>query len=111
MSEELLIALRLTLMGMGVTFTAIGVLVLGMYGMTLLLKDHPEEEDESVPLFVREEQEEARRLAVALAVAAAVASETQRATIHRLPYGIWGIQSRLSPLMGRTLRRGQRRHY
>jgi len=110
MSDNLLIALRLTVVGMGVTFTAIGVLVLGIYLLTLLLKDHPAEEDESVPLFVREEEEEARRLAAAIAAAVAVARETQITPIRRLPYGVWGIESRLMPLIWRTQRRGQTRH-
>lgn len=105
MAENLLIALRLTAIGMGVTFTAIGVLVLGMYAMTLLLKDHPEEEDESVPLFVREEEEELRRCAAAVAVAVALARESQIMPIRRTPYGVWGLESRLMPLIWRTQRR------
>lgn len=110
MAENLSIALRLTVIGMGVTFTAIGVLVVGMYLMTFLLRERPEpEEDESVPLFVREEEEMRRRLAAAIAASVAVARETQIATIRRLPYGVWGLESRVLPLVWRTQRRAQTR--
>lgn len=110
MAENLDIALRLTVIGMGVTFAAIGVLVLGMYLMTLLLREHPKpDEDESIPLFVREEEEMRRRLAAAIAAAVAVSRETQIAAIRRLPYGVWGLESRVLPLIWRTQRRAQTR--
>jgi len=40
----------------------------------------------------------------------AVARETQITPIRRLPYGVWGIESRLMPLIWRTQRRSQTRH-
>ncbi len=114
MAENLQIALRLTVLGMGVTFTAIGVLVLGMYLMTWLLRERPgaaDDVDESIPLFVREEEESRRRLAAAIAAAVAVANETQLASIRRLPYGVWGVESRVLPLLWRTQRRMQKRRF
>ncbi len=75
-------ALMLTLIGMGMTFAAIGVLVLGMYAMTALIKDKPQaaeepSEDElagaSEPL--RELVADPQPLAAAAAVAVGLANQ------------------------------------
>ena len=45
MGELLSQALNLTLVGMGMTFAAIGVLVAGMYALTTFLADEEEAEE------------------------------------------------------------------
>jgi Na+-transporting methylmalonyl-CoA/oxaloacetate decarboxylase gamma subunit len=80
MSDLLSQALWFTLVGMGMTFAAIGALVLGMYLLTYLFPERSQEEAEvpAPPTEVEEEkgaarEAERRRLAAVAAAAVAVA--------------------------------------
>ncbi len=83
MGELLSQALNLTLVGMGMTFAAIGVLVAGMYALTTFLAD--EEEAEEMPEVAEAPAEQAalqldvgryHAAAAAVAVALAQAADT-----------------------------------
>jgi len=89
MSELLSQALTLTLVGMGMTFAAIGILVLGMYALTTFLSDGDEsEESQETPSAVEAPAEQAalqvdvgryHAAAAAVAVALAQAADTYQA--------------------------------
>ncbi|MBN2002743.1 MAG: OadG family protein [Anaerolineae bacterium] len=80
-------ALILTLIGMGMTFAAIGVLVVGMYAMTAFIKDKDDAADElpEVAPVIEDEPlwwkptEDQRPLAAAAAVSVALAEQTSSA--------------------------------
>ena len=82
MDELLKQALYLTVVGMGMTFLAIGALVASMYLMTAFIKDRPAQEEEPLeeaPLTMPTPAKDERYLAAAAAVAVALA--TQAATV------------------------------
>jgi sodium pump decarboxylase gamma subunit len=85
MMSELTQALRYTLIGMGMTFGAIGALVLGMYLLTAVAGRKKKEKSEvaDAPTSpkvapIAETRDEARALAAAAAVAVAVSQATER---------------------------------
>lgn len=88
MGELLTQALNLTLVGMGMTFAAIGVLVAGMYALTTFLADEEEaEEAPEIPEVAEAPADQAalqldvgryRAAAAAVAVALAQAADTAR---------------------------------
>lgn len=91
MGELLLQGLNLTIVGMGMTFAAIGVLVAGMYGLTTFLADEDASEAPTVsdiPASVAAPDDQAglqidvgrqRAAAAAVAVALAQAEDAYRA--------------------------------
>ncbi len=94
MLESLVDALWLTVIGMAMTFGALGALVLGMYAMTALIRDRQADETEPAgsaapdpePSAVVEDQ--GRYIAAAAAVAAALAqAETRPALGNRASAG------------------------
>lgn len=70
--------LMLTLLGMGMTFAALGVLVLGMYAMTALIKDKPVAKEvlpEAASVIEPKPVEDQRPLVAAAAVAVALTEQ------------------------------------
>jgi Na+-transporting methylmalonyl-CoA/oxaloacetate decarboxylase gamma subunit len=89
MNELLSQALILTLVGMGMTFAAIGILVLGMYALTTFLADGGAEENQERSAAVEAPDDQAplqvdvgryhAAAAAAVAVALAQAADTYQA--------------------------------
>ena len=101
MTESLSQALQLTAYGMGMTFAAIGALVLGMYAMTLFIKDKEEEAaaapvsaSESAPVPSEDAAFGGRRRAAAAAVAVALAQTAQAAKPAAAATGTWSAYIR-----------------
>ncbi len=80
MGELLNQTLYLTVVGMGMTFLAIGALVASMYLMTAFIKDRKVEEEplapEDEPADVSAPESDERSLAAAVAVAVALATQS-----------------------------------
>ncbi len=99
MDELLSQAVLLTLIGMGMTFAAIGVLVAGMFALTTFLADGGKESSESpeMPAAIEASDDRARlhidvgrQRAAAAAVAVALAQATDTYQAKRLSHAATG---------------------
>lgn len=108
MSELLTEALGLTVVGMGMTFAALGTLVLGMYLLTMLTaeKKSAVKEESAAPSPAAAgpsvSTEDERYLAAVAAVAVAVAQATTKQQRQRgQPRDQWGLYVRSQQLNAR----------
>jgi len=125
MAESLVQALALTGIGMGMTFAAIGVLVLGMYLMTALIKDRqpagqaapssasvPDSNASPEPLLPASTSTALyKAAAAAVAVALAELPQAESTRGWPLPVSGWSESVRAQHLAGRQrydLRRARR---
>ena len=83
MSELLLEALQLTLVGMSMTFAAIGTLVLGMYLLTMLTKEKELVEEETVSVTPEADLSTSSEAELYLAAAAAASVAVAQAAANR----------------------------
>ncbi|MFP4394092.1 MAG: hypothetical protein ACLFTI_02420 [Anaerolineales bacterium] len=110
MGELLSQVLLLTLVGMGMTFAAIGVLVAGMFALTTFLADEEAQESPETPVAAPDDQaalqvDVGRYRAVAAAVAVAVAQATDTYQAQRpardVAGGSWTAHVRATQLARR----------
>ncbi len=99
-------SLLLTLIGMGMTFASIGVLVLGMYAMTAFIKDKANVEEEETPEAAPAVELEPwawgpadnqRPLAAAAAVSVALAEQTSSARYLAAAAAVAGALATTAP--------------
>ncbi len=119
MTESLLQALQLTVVGMGMTFAAIGTLVAGMYLLTALTREPEEAAPEPPPdpnkltilgitvdiSQVNAAPAEAKQRAVAAAVAVAMAAARPAAMIRPTVVDNWAAYVRMQHVMRRRYHR------
>ena len=114
MDELLRQALRLTVVGMGMTFTAIGVLVVGMYLLTFVARERRPTTRTETPVAAPRRDEltppDDRYLATAAAVAVAFAQAVSPARAERADGKVdrWSTHVRNQRLTQQVQRPGSR---